>query len=328
MAPPKRLPLSLARTLKLHQIAVFTKVAEQGSIIAAARELAMSQPAVSKSLHELERQLGEPLFVRGNRGVALTRFGIAFEHHAKSMLAELRRLGEGIDAWKTGGSGRIAVGSLLTASATLLPETILRLHRTAPDVTIEVHVGTNASLFPALARGDLDIVIGFVPELNGLAGRIDERVELTHVRLYDEDLCAFVGRDHPLLRRRKLTLRDLHDHEWILPTPDSVAYATACAMFGKERLGLPERVVYSVSVLTNVGLLTRRPMVALMPRSAVDPFVRLGAVARLPLGALGVFGTVGYTLRVDREARGALRRFVAALETVGRQSGRRLDEAT
>ncbi len=323
MGSRKRLPLSLARSLKLHQLAVFDRVAESGSIIAASRELAMSQPAVSKSLHELERHLGEPLFVRGNRGVTLTPFGSALEHHAKSMLAELRRLGDGIDAWKTGGSGRVAVGSLLTASATLLPETIVRLHDTVPDVTVEIHVGTNASLFPALARGDLDIVIGFVPELNGRVVRRDERVELTHVTLYDEELCVFADRDHALARRRKLTLRDLYSLEWILPTPDSIAYGTACAMFAKEGLDLPRRIVYSVSVLANVGLLTRRPMVALMPRSAVEPFVATGAVSRLPLGSLGVFGTVGYTLRADRETRGALERFIGALEEVGRDGARR-----
>lgn len=326
MGSTRRLRLSLARSLKLHQLAVFERVAESGSIIAASRELAMSQPAVSKSLHELERHLGEPLFVRGNRGVALTPFGVAFEHHAKAMLAELRRLGDGIDAWQTGGSGRVAVGSLLTASATLLPDTIVRLHEVAPDVTIEVHVGTNASLFPALGRGDLDIVIGFVPELNGLMVRRDERVQLKHVPLYDEDLCVFADRSHALQRRRKLTLRDLHTLEWILPTPDSVAYRTACVMFAKEGLALPKRVVYSVSVLANVGLLTRRPMVALMPRSAAEPFVRMRAVARLPLGALGVFGTVGYTLRADRETRGALQRFIEALEALGRGGAQRVGE--
>ncbi|MCC6869304.1 MAG: LysR family transcriptional regulator [Burkholderiales bacterium] len=323
MGSTKRLPLSLVRSLKLHQLAVFDKVAESGSVIAASRELAMSQPAVSKSLHELERYLGEPLFVRGNRGVTLTPFGGALEYHAKAMLAELRRLGDGIDAWKTGGSGRVAVGSLLTASATLLPETIVRLHEETPDVTVEVHVGTNASLFPALGRGDLDIVIGFVPELNGLAVRRDERVQLVHSTLYDEELCVFADRGHALARRRKLTLRELHALEWILPTPDSVAYRTACAMFAKEGLELPRRVVYSVSVLANVGLLTRRPMVALMPRSAVEPFVGLGAVGLLPLGALGAFGTVGYTLRADREARGALQRFIVALEEVTREGARR-----
>ena len=95
-------------------------------------------------------------FMRGNRGVTLTPFGSALEHHAKSMLAELRRLGDGIDAWKTGGSGRVAVGSLLTASATLLPETIVRLHDTAPDVTVEIGAETKAFRARVAEPGERD----------------------------------------------------------------------------------------------------------------------------------------------------------------------------
>lgn len=312
--------LSLARTLKLHQLAVFEKVVEAGSIVAASRELAMTQPAVTKSIHELERHLGEPLFVRGKQGVALTTFGTAFEHYAKSMLAELHRLSDGVNSWQAGTSGTIIVGSLLTASTTLLPETIARLRETVSDIAIEVRVGTNASLFPMLASGELDIVVGFLPGPGGLAAPRDDRVRLTHVKLYDEALCAVVGRQHPMIRRRKLSLRDLHDFEWIIPTPESVAYGTACAMFEEEGLALPSRVVLSVSILTNIGLLTRRPMVALMPCSAVQPFIDGGTVSMLPLGPLGSFGTVGYTLRVDRDPPRALQRFLLALKEASREA--------
>jgi hypothetical protein len=91
MTPPKHSRLSLARRLRLQQLAVFEKVVEAGSILAASNELAMTQPAVSKSIQELERHLQAPLFVRGKRGMTLTDFGIDFEPHAKTMLAELRR---------------------------------------------------------------------------------------------------------------------------------------------------------------------------------------------------------------------------------------------
>jgi len=305
---------SLARTLKLQQLAVFEKVIEAGSILSASRELAMTQPAVSKAIHELERHLEAALFVRGKQGVVLTEFGREFEKHAKTMLAELRHLADGLNAWQTGTAGQVIVGTLITASMTLLPEAIARLLEAAPNVTVEVRVGTNATLFPALARGELDIVVGFLPAVSSPVLRREENTRLAHVTLYDEALCAVVDCHHPMGRRRKLSLRALHDMEWILPTQDSVAYQTACAMFEQEHLELPLRVLHSVSVLTNIGLLTRRPMVALMPLSAVEPFVKAGLVAILPLGALGIFGTVGYTVRADRPPEAALRRLVAALQ--------------
>ena len=305
--------LTLTRVLKLQHLAVFEKVVEAGSILAASLELAMTQPAVSKVIQELERHLAASLFVRGKRGVTLTDFGREFEPYAKSMLAELRHLADGLNAWHTGASGRVIVGTLLTASTTLLPEAITRLLDAAPDVIVDIRVGTNASLFPALARGELDVVVGFLPLERGPAFHRDEDSRLSHVKLYDEELCAVVARNHPIRRRRKISLKDLHDLEWIWPTPDSVAYGTACAMFEKEQLALPTHIVHSVSILTNVGLLTRRPMVALMPLSAVEPFVAANLVAILPLGSLGIFGTVGYTVRAGRPAGAVLRHLAAAL---------------
>lgn len=305
--------LTLTRVLKLQQLAVFEKVVEAGSILAASRDLAMTQPAVSKVIHELERHLAAALFVRGKRGVALTDFGREFEPYAKSMLAELRHLADGLNAWHTGASGQVIVGTLLTASTTLLPAAITRLLDTAPDVIVDIRVGTNATLFPALARGDLDVVVGFLPIDHGPRPRRDEDSRLTHVKLYDEELCAVVAHNHPIRHRRKLGLKDLHELEWILPTPDSVAYGTACAMFEKEGLALPRRIVHSVSILTNVGLLTRRPMVGLMPLSAIEPFLTANLVAVLPLGSIGIFGTVGYTVRAGRPPGAVLRHLAAAL---------------
>ena len=134
MTPPKHSRLSLARRLRLQQLAVFEKVVEAGSILAASNELAMTQPAVSKSIQELEAQLGSALFVRGKRGVTLTEFGRLFEHHARTMLAELRHLAEALNAAQAGTAGHVIVGTLIPASATLLPDAIQRLHREAPEV--------------------------------------------------------------------------------------------------------------------------------------------------------------------------------------------------
>ena len=96
-APPARPAhsrASLARRLRLQQLMLFEQARASGSLLAAAGELAMTQPAISKSLHELESQVGGPLFVRGKRGVVLTELGRRFEPHAASMLAELRQLAD------------------------------------------------------------------------------------------------------------------------------------------------------------------------------------------------------------------------------------------
>lgn len=315
---PQHSRLSLARRLRLQQLMVFEKVVETGSILAASRELALTQPAVSKSIHELELQLNGLLFVRSKRGVVLTEFGRLFERHTKTVLAELRFMAQDLNDWQTGSSGHVVVGTLISASATLLPEAIKQLKEAVPDVVITVRVGPNSTLFPALARGELDVVVGVLPDgaSNLLRDEI-ERTRLTHVPLYEEAMRVVVGKDHVLARRRKLRLADLHELEWIVPTQESVAYPSVRSYFEKAGLALPRRVVESVSILTNLGLLSSSSMVALMPQSAAERFAQAGLLSILPLEGPGPFCEVGYTIRSDRAPSAATQRFLAALHDAG-----------
>ena len=322
-APPARPAhsrASLARRLRLQQLVLFEQVRASGSLLAAAGELAMTQPAISKSLHELESQVGGPLFVRGKRGVVLTELGRRFEPHAASMLAELRQLAETLNATQAGTRGQVVVGTLISASAALLPAAIERLRRDAPDVVVTVRVGPNTLLFPLLARGELDVVVGALPGPAALAAAGTEPARLAHQPLYEEALRVVVGAQHPLARRRKLALAELMGLDWIVPTPDSMAWPSVRAFFGAT--GLPARRIESVSILTNLALLASGPMVALMPQAAAERFAHLGQVAVLPIRGLGAFGAVGYTVRADRAPSAATERFLAALRAVGERLGR------
>ena len=320
-APPARPAhsrASLALRLRLQQLMLFEQVRASGSLLAAAGELAMTQPAISKSLHELESQVGGPLFVRGKRGVVLTELGRRFEPHAASMLAELRQLAETLNATQAGTRGQVVVGTLISASAALLPAAIERLRRDAPDVVVTVRVGPNTLLFPLLARGELDVVVGALPGATAVAGA--ERARLASQPLYEEALRVVVGAQHPLARRRKLALAELMGLDWIVPTPDSMAWPSVRAFFGAT--GLPARRIESVSILTNLALLASSPMVALMPQAAAERFAHLGQVAVLPIRGLGAFGAVGYTVRADRAPSAATERFLAALRAAGEPLGR------
>jgi DNA-binding transcriptional LysR family regulator len=183
-----------------------------------------------------------------------------------------------------------------------------------------VRVGPNSTLFPALARGEIDVVVGVLPE-GGDAIPAAQGPQLDHTPLYREALRIVVGRDHALARRRKLTLAELHGLDWIIPTPESAAYLSVRAFFAQAGLALPARIVESVSLLTNLGLLADSQMVALMPQSAAERFARADWVAILPVQGLGSFGAVGYTLYADREPTAATRQFLVALREAASQTG-------
>ncbi len=323
---------SLARRLRLQQLLIFEAVVKAGTVLGASRELAMTQPAVSKALHELEQQLGDALFLRGKRGVTLTAFGERFAPHARTVLADLRYLAEDLNAVRSGHRGQIVVGTLISASSTIVPKAIEILRAAAPEIAVTVRVGSNDVLFPALGRGELDLVAGIIPDALPLPGSSWSMPALRHEALYDEALAIVVGPAHALAagaaqrqgaRSRAAALAALADGDWILPTPDSVAYAQAQAFFGRHRLPFPTAPVESISVLTNLALLDNPRAVAMMARSVAQRFEQAGLLVVLALGGFEPFGRVGYTLRADREPTPAAARFIAALEQAARPLRRR-----
>lgn len=301
---------SLARRLKLQQIAIFDKVVSCGSLLAASRELHMTQPALSKAVQELEEHFGRALFVRTRRGVQPTDFGRMLHAHCQSLLSELRLLADDLNAWNAGVSGQVIVGTLIAASAQLLPSAVLRLREIAPNVVVEVRVGINETMFEALARGELDVVVGLLPAL-------DSGGTLEHVPLYEENLCAVVGRQHPLASRPTVEAAQLESADWIVPTPASEAIHPTTQFFEVLGMKRPVRIVESVSMLTNLGLLMQSQMIALMPFSVAREFVRLGLLSVLPLGHTSPFGRIGYTVYKGRAPSPATERLLLALrETV------------
>jgi len=300
---------SLARRLKLQQLAIFERVLACGSLLGAARELHMTQPAVSKSIQELEEHFGQPLLIRSRRGVRPTDFGLMLHSHSQTMLADLRFLADDLNSWNAGVSGKVVAGTLLTAAADLLPRALLRLRELAPSVVVEVRVGVNEKMFAELAAGELDIVIGLLPSQ-------DASSSLVHTSLYVETLCAVVGRRHPLATNGITDVSQLASMDWILTVSQSDARRSALRFFEELGISMPTRVIESVSLMTNIGLLVDSRMIALMPFSVARKFVHLGLLSVLPLGQQLPFGNVGYTLSKGRTVTPANQRLIMALHDV------------
>jgi DNA-binding transcriptional LysR family regulator len=302
--------LNLARKLKFHQLQVFDRVLETGSLVRAANETGLTQPAVSKIVHELEACFEGPLFVRSNRGMQPTELGELLGRRVKSLMAELRYLTDEVNAFSAGTSGHVFVGTLISASADLLPRTIAMLKARAPGVLVTVREATTAQLFPALASGDLDVVVGRLPER---ALPVANAFALTHEVLFNESLCVVGGTRHWEGAGERVPLAQLREGAWILPVPESPSRLAAERLFHDAGLSLPEDVVESLSVLTNIGLMLETARVALMPRAAATPFVESGLLRVLADTMPGSFGDVGYSLRSDKQPSPACERFVACL---------------
>ena len=196
--------------LKLKQLRLLVTIAEHLSILHAAEELNMSQPAATKLLKDLETDFAVKLFDRTNRGVIPTEFGAALVRHGKLILAKISQAAQELDDLNEGLGGRVVVGTLLAASARLLPETIERVHRSRPNVSIIVRDGTNDFLMPLLHTGDLYMVVGRLAEYRHLEALVQEP-------LYGERIVVVCRKDHLLARQGEIALEGLVDQNWILP---------------------------------------------------------------------------------------------------------------
>jgi DNA-binding transcriptional LysR family regulator len=310
MQPNPLSEISLIRKLKLNQLMIFERVLETRSVIRAANEMRLTQPAVTKVIHELESCFDGALFERSNRGVAPTDLGLMLGRRVKSLMAELRYMTDELNDFRLGTSGHVIVGTLISASARLLPAAIAMLKARTPNVLVTVREGTPAHLFPALATGDVDIVVGRLPEREL---PIASAFPLTHEALFDESLCVVVGKGYGPAPAGVTHLSELAGSPWILPTPDSPARLSAEHLFRSAGLPLPTDIVESLSLLTNIGLLLDTPRIAMMPRAAAQQFADAGLVRILDLPETASFGTVGYSVRSNKEPSAACSAFVECL---------------
>jgi DNA-binding transcriptional LysR family regulator len=299
----------LETRLKLQQLTFLVVVSEERSIVKAAARLNVTQPAATKMLKEIEDRLGLQLFERSRRGAAPTAYGELVVRSARVVLGELRHLGEELSALRTGLQGQVAVGTLLTAAAALLPKSIARLRAAYPGIVVRIAEGTWDLLLPMLRVGDLDLVLGRVPP-------VTRWEELTVVELYQEPTWVLARPGHPLLAERPLTPEEVLAADWILPSRQTMLRQDVDDAFRAVGRAPLQPVVESVSALANHRLIGETDLLALLPREAARFYVERGLLARVPVD-LGLPVTrTGMLVRADRPLAPAAERLAAMVRAV------------
>lgn len=295
---------------KLHQLQIFERVMERRSLSRAANELNLTQPSVSKAIGELERGLGVTLFERSNRGVQPTDIALQLNLRVKAILAEIRHITDEVNATIGGETGHLVIGTLMAGSAELVPQAVTALLDRYPDIQIRIQEGPSSDLFPALATGDLDIVVGRLPDQPAFPRPAPA---LSHHVLYQERLSVVTGAAHPASRAKTLALADLIDELWILPTPATSLRDDVEQTFHQHGLPLPARHIESLSILSNLGILCNGQAIGLMPSDAAGRFLHPSLLAELPIDVFQRFGQVGYSLCEQRKPSACTHLFIEQL---------------
>lgn len=250
----------IGRRLKLRDISVLMAVAQSGSMAKAARELAVSQPVVSKTISDLEHILGVRLLDRSPQGVSPTPFGRALLNRGVAVFDELRLGIKEIEFLADPTVGDVRVGASSAMVDGFLPVVVARLCRQYPRLTIEVQILSGSALPEGLRERTVDFVVA----------RISTPIrepDLSAEILFEDPQLVIVGAKNPLAQRRKVKLPELVDDPWILPRSGSVAGALIADTFHACGLEVPRAAVSCDSFQMTGALLGAGRYLAMFPRS-------------------------------------------------------------
>ncbi|AJD49225.1 LysR family transcriptional regulator [Isoalcanivorax pacificus W11-5] len=302
-----------ARRVRLQQLRTVLAVAQNSSLVKAGEELGLSQPAVSKILHEVEADLGVQLFVRTSRGTHTTPFGEMLANQAKAVFAQLSQVEQEIHNAREGLSGHVSVGALIAGSAQVLPQAVVRLHRLAPGIRTSIREGTYRQLVPALRQGELDMIVGRLPAHRYREGLVVEP-------FYQEEIHFIVRPGHQALSLRQPDLAALRQWPWILPLPDTTLRQMLEAAFHDLNLELPVAPCESLSVIGNRCMLLETDYICAFPARVIEPDVRAGLLARIDMAEPLFFGPVGVSLRKDSPLSKAAEALLRELRAAGSEA--------
>lgn len=224
--------------MKLHQLRAMVAICESGSIQEASRLLHISQPALSKTIKELEAELGVPLLLRSNRGITATPFGERLLRRARLVLEEVRRAREEIDTLKGVMDGNLAIGVSPVTPSQQFVACLNRFRKRYPRVQVQIHELRPSKLMEGLREGQLDLVLTSLPAARNVDGFLWQE-------LYAQPTVLALRKGHPLAGARHLS--ELLEQEWLVQ--DSLEISKLGQLFKDHDLPRPERVTECASVV-------------------------------------------------------------------------------
>ncbi len=309
----------IRRRLRLRDLDTVLAVAQYGSMAKAAAQLAVSQPAVSKAIAEIEQTLGVRLFDRLAQGVEPTIYGHALLKWAAAVFDDVRQGVKEIEFLADPAAGELRIGASEPILGGFLAAVIGRLHRLYPRITFDVSQTPTVSYqHRALRERSIDLVIGRLTPG-------DLEADLAAEILFEEPWSIVVGAKNPLARRRNLTLAELLQEPWTIPAQANVAGRQINEAFQAIGLDPPRSVVTCSSIQLHLALLTSGPFLAVFPRSLLRFSTNRMAIKVLRVELPGHPPPVGIVMLKNRTMSPVVERLVtcarevaATLESPGR----------
>ncbi|HDZ8392312.1 TPA: LysR family transcriptional regulator [Klebsiella oxytoca] len=280
-----------SQRIRLRHLHTFVAVAQQGTLGRAAETLNLSQPALSKTLNELEQLTGTRLFERGRLGAQLTLVGEQFLTHAVKVLDALNTAGQALNRKEGLSNDIVRIGALPTAALGILPSVIGQFHQQQKDITLQVATMNNIMLLAGLKSGEIDIGIGRMSDPELMSG-------LNYELLFLESLKLVVRPGHPLLQET-VTLSRVMEWPVVVSPKGTLPRQNAEALLQSQGCKIPTGCIETLSASLSRQLTVDYDYVWFVPSGAVKDDLRRGLLAALPIPTQGAGEPIGILTRVD-----------------------------
>lgn len=299
----------IERRVKLHDLRVLMSVVERGSMAKAAESLATSQPAISRSIADLEFSMGVRLLDRGPRGVAPTPYGRALIRRGIAIFDELKQGVQDIEFLADPTVGEVRIAAPIGWGAGFVATVIDRLARRYPRVVCHLTICDSTAL--VLEQREVDLVVtrpfAIPPPEDHLRGEL----------LFTDSIFVIAGIKNPWARRRRIKLADLINEPWALPPPDDQAHELLTDVFRAMGLELPRPAMVTATGVARIALVAKGHFLSM----ASESVLRFGGWERsikvLPID-LAASGPVGIITLKNRTLTPAAQLFIDCAREVAK----------
>ena len=256
-------------------IAYFVEIAKQGSLGKAATKLGVSQPALTKSIHRLERRLQTALFRRTPGGVALTPIGEAFYERARIVGSALHEALREVRDLRLGIAGEVRLGLSPAVPFALISQAHERFMRASPGAILRVSCAPTHELARSLGMGELDLVLGMQLQ------EPEQEIRHQYEKLYADDLQLAVNASHPLLSEKNLAPQAMLKYPWVMPPTFVRGWVESAFRALQLQPPVPVLEIYLVDHIMTMVATTRTEVLAVVPGRTIAQYVKY-----LPVRAL------------------------------------------
>jgi DNA-binding transcriptional LysR family regulator len=295
--------------LKLNQLRDFVAVATAGGIRPATRQSGQAQPALTKSIQQLERALGVPLFARTGKRLVLTDFGRALLQRARAVLNDVRRAEQEIHLMRTQRDGEVSFSMGGINLMALLPGALATFRRRYGEVTVRAMERPFDQALNDLRHGDVEFAV--LPDMPEPLGDGFSAATL-HI-----DQCAVIARrGHPKCKAGDMA--ELLDQSWIMTRQGALKSATFERQFQALGLPVPHVAIQCESIAGVLSLLEHSDYLAILPKRWLRPAFVRAYTQEIPIGARLLENHSYIVRRSDLPLSPAAAAFVASLEVEAR----------